>query len=566
MQSNIFDKEKYPNVFDAYQYALDVIEGVLPNCIYIYGACKRFLEDFKESQNPDSKYFFDIDYVERYLRLVQKLEHVIGNWDTKEIIYQPWQKWVWANALGFKHREDVKRPKYRTIHLEVPRGSAKSTQASQCALYFLGLEPGRVGEKLAVFATKSDQSRIILDASRAMASKSENYRKATGVEVLAHKLVHPKSFSEMVAMSSDSKSMDGLNLRIAFCDELHAMNRELFEVIVSGMKKRKDSLTICCTTAGFNTDGVGYDQSLYAKKVAKAEVKDDSFFSAVYTIDEGDDIFDENVWKKANPNYGVSVDTIAFIATAEKAKVTPSDIANFKVKHLNCWISEANAYYDLSAWDKCKDISLKFEDFYGEKAYVGIDLASKIDLTSFAILFRKEGIYYFFDRTYIPEETVKTTRSVVYDNAIAKGELIATQGEAIHYPKLEQDFLALSKEINIISGLFDPWNAISFGQNMVKERIDMKEFRMTTANLSEATKTLDALIRQGRIKHNGSELIRWCLSNVVAKEDAAGNVFPKKSSDKLKIDPIVALIMALAAWMQEDQEDSVYETRGPIFL
>jgi phage terminase large subunit-like protein len=68
--------------------------------------------------------------------------------------------------------------------------------------------------------------------------------------------------------------------------------------------------------------------------------------------------------------------------------------------------------------DKLDSIfSLKFEDFYGEKAYVGIDLASKIDLTSFAILFRRNGIYYFFDRTYIPEETVKTTRSVVYDNA-----------------------------------------------------------------------------------------------------------------------------------------------------
>jgi phage terminase large subunit-like protein len=494
------------------------------------------------------------------------LEHVIGSWPTKEIIYQPWQKWVWANALGFKHRDDIKRPKYRTIHLEVPRGCAKSTQASQCALYFLGLEPDRVGEKLAVFATKSDQSRIILDGSRAMASKSSNYRKATGVEVLAHKLVHPKSFSEMVAMSSDSKSMDGLNLRVAFCDELHAMSRDLYEVIISGMKKRKDSLVICCTTAGFNTDGVGYEQSIYAKRVSTGEVKDDTFFAAVYTIDEGDDIFSEDTWRKANPNYGVSVDPIAFEATAEKAKVTPSDFPNFKVKSLNIWISESNAFYDLNAWDKCADLSLNFQDFYGEKAYVGIDLASKIDLTSFAVLFRKDGIYYFFDRTYIPEDTVKTTRSVVYDNAIGNGELIVTPGEAIHYPKLEEEFIQLSKNINVISGLFDPWNAIQFAQGVARERIDMKEFRMTVANLSEATKTLDAVIRQGKIRHNGSNLIRWCLSNVVAKEDAAGNVFPKKSNDKLKIDPIVALIMALAAWMQEDEEDSVYETRGPLFL
>jgi phage terminase large subunit-like protein len=53
---------------------------------------------------------------------------------------------------------------------------------------------------------------------------------------------------------------------------------------------------------------------------------------------------------------------------------------------------------------------------------------------------------------------------------------------------------------------------------------------------------------------------------VVCKEDAAGNVYPRKSHEKLKIDPIVALIMAIAAWMQENDEQSVYEIRGVRFL
>jgi phage terminase large subunit-like protein len=399
-----------------------------------------------------------------------------------------------------------------------------------------------------------------------MAKSNPQYLKATGAEVLAHKVVHESSNSFIRALSSDDKSLDGLNDILAICDELHAMTRELFEVISSGMSKRNDSLLLCITTAGFSTEGVGYEQSLYAKKVAKGEVKDDSFFSIVYTIDEGDDIFDEVTWKKANPNYGVSVDPITFKAKADKAKVTPSDIANFKVKHLDCWVSESKAYYDVSAWNKCSDPSLTLEQFYGEKCYIGIDLASKIDLTSFALLFRKEGIYYYFDQTYIPEETVKQVRSTVYENAIASNNLIVTPGEAIHYPRLEEDFLKLSKQVNIISGLFDPWNAVSFSQNMIKERIDMKEFRMTTGNLSEATKTLDAIIRQGKIRHNGSPLTCWCLSNVVAKEDPAGNVFPKKSNDKLKIDPIIALIMALAAWMQEDETESIYDSRGIIVL
>lgn len=556
---NPFNQETHPNVYEAWEYAKAVMDGTIPNCIYVVGTCKRFLDDLEKNEYP-----FDADKAERYLKLVQKFSHVKGNWDSDLIIYQPWQKFVFANIMGFINPR-TKNRRFRTAHIEIPRGSGKSAMASQMALYFLALDNPK-GNEISCIATKTDQARIVLDSARAMAKANPQFLKATGTEVLAHRIVHDKSNSMVRALSSDDKSLDGLQDILAICDELHAMSRELFEVISSGMSKRNDSLLLCITTAGFSTEGVGYEQSIYARKVSKGEVKDDSFFSIVYTIDEGDNIFDSLTWMKANPNYGVSVDPVTFSAKAEKAKVTPSDIANFKVKHLNCWISESKAFYDVAAWDKGFREDLKLEDFYGKKCYVGIDLASKIDLASFGLLFREEGLYYYFDKTYVPEATFNQVRSTVYENAKATNNLIVTPGEAIHYPQLEEDFIKLSKDFQILSGLFDPWNAVSFSQRMIQERIDMKEFRMNVANLSEATKMLDAIIRQGKIFHNGSPLTRWCLGNVVAKEDPAGNVFPKKSSEKLKIDPIVALIMALAAWMNEDDAGSVYDNRGIIFL
>jgi phage terminase large subunit-like protein len=75
-------------------------------------------------------------------------------------------------------------------------------------------------------------------------------------------------------------------------------------------------------------------------------------------------------------------------------------------------------------------------------------------------------------------------------------------------------------------------------------------------------KKFDALMRAGKIRHNGSPLFRWCLGNVVAKEDHNGNVFPRKSHSKLKIDPVVAALMSLAGWLQTEEVESVYETRG----
>jgi phage terminase large subunit-like protein len=555
------DKIKYPNVAEGFEYAQQVVAGEIPNSKYVVGACKRFLDEYNQTFLKDSTYIFDTDYVERYLRLVQNFSHVIGTWDTVNIIYNPWQKWLWSASLGFKFSHNKAQPKYRTLHIEVPRGCAKSTMASQCALYFIGLDPSRVGEKIACFATKSEQSRIILDAARAMAMKAPKYLKATGIDVQMHKILDPNTFSEMVAMSSDSKSMDGLNLRIAFCDELHAMTRELFEVIVSGQKKRRDSLTICLTTAGFNTDGIGYSQSQYAKKVCLGEIKDEAFFAVVYTIDDGDDIFDEVSWRKANPNYGHSVDPIAFTSTAEKVKFSPSDKPNFLVKSLNVWLSEANAYFDMEKWDACADPTLKIEDFYNKACYTGLDLASKVDLTAKVKVFREKGIYYIFQEAYLPEETVNKEHSALYDNTRGT-ELTVTPGEAINYEFIEKEVLADQKKFKVEAVHYDPWNSVELSQKLSKERVNMVEFRMNVANLSEPMKNLDALIRQGKVRHNGGELLRFCMSNVVAKEDHNQNVYPRKSSSKLKIDLAIALLMAYAGWMVQKETTSIYETRG----
>ncbi len=561
-QINPFCPLDSPNCFEAFNYALDVVAEKIIACKYIKGSCSKFILEIEKSQDEKSKYIFDTEYAERYLRLVQRFEHYIGNWSTPQIIYQPWQKWVWAYALGFKHRWNPNVPKHRTIHIEIPRGCAKSTMASQCALYFLGLEKNRSGEKIACFSTKSEQSRIILDGSRSMARKSAQYLKASNVQVLAHKLVDPSTDSEMVAMSADSKSMDGLNLRVAFCDELHQMTRELFEVIVSGQKKRNDSLTICCTTAGFSIEGVGYSQSQYAKKIALGELEEETFCAIVYTVDEGDDIFIEETWKKANPNYGISVDPIAFEATAKKAKEVPSDLANFKVKSLNFWVQESASYFDVAKWDECADPTLKLEDFKGQYCYSAVDLASKIDLTCFGFLFRKDGHYYFFDKSFIPQQRVDEIRNTLYDNCIGEGHLFTTEGEAINYPKLEEEFIKHVKPLRNHATHYDNWNATQFAQNLVKKHINMVEFRQNVANYSEAMKTLDALIREKKIHHNGSPLLHFCIGNVISKKDSNSNDYPRKSHDNLKIDAAVCLLMCLAGWIQEKEEEKAYASHG----
>ena len=51
--------------------------------------------------------------------------------------------------------------------------------------------------------------------------------------------------------------------------------------------------------------------------------------------------------------------------------------------------------------------------------------------------------------------------------------------------------------------------------------------------------------------------------NTELKRDPAGNIKPDKSETRKKIDGVVATIMALAGWLNQDEDDeSVYSNRG----
>jgi phage terminase large subunit-like protein len=552
---------KHPNCYAGHKYAEEVIAGKVVACKYIRGACERYLADL---DNTAAAFYFDAEAAERYLRLVQKFEHVEGHWPTKEIIYEPWQCWVWMNIVGFKMKDtDFRR--FRVAHLEVARGSAKSTMASQLCLYFLALDNPN-GNHVSTVATKRDQARIVLDSARAMAKKNKSFLRSTGVEVLAHTIVHEASNSVVRAQSADKDSLDGLKDVLAVCDELHVMNRAVFEVIYSGMSKRKDSLLMCITTAGHDTNSVGYFQTQFAKKVSTGEVQDDSFFAAVYTIDEEDDWDDEKCWIKANPNLGVSVDLDSLRAKVQKALVTPSDIANIRIKHMNQWISEANAFFDLRSWDACEDRSLRLEDFKGKAVRLGLDLASHIDLASIGYVFKEkdasgEWIYYIFERSFLPEATIAQKKNPFYDTCLVAGELIATRGEALDHETIKENIKQAGKDFAVQECMFDPWNNIQLAQQLSDE-MEMVKFAQNVGNFSEPMKKLDSFIRSKKVRHNGSSLLRWCIGNVVSVEDRNGNHFPRKSHEKLKIDPVVAILMGLAGWLAAPEVNSVYELRG----
>ena len=66
---------------------------------------------------------------------------------------------------------------------------------------------------------------------------------------------------------------------------------------------------------------------------------DDSQFSAIYSIDEGDDWTDPSVWKKSNPNLDITVTSEYLQEQVIQAKNNPSLEIGVRTKNFGEWCS-----------------------------------------------------------------------------------------------------------------------------------------------------------------------------------------------------------------------------------
>ncbi|WP_210387219.1 terminase large subunit [Brucella intermedia] len=475
------------------------------------------------------------------------------------MILEPWQVFVLSTAFGWVDAEGNRR--FRRVYVEVPRGNGKSSFSSPVGLYMLALD-GEAGAEVYSAATTRDQARIVFRDAQAMARKMPGYPNRFGVDVTAQAIVQLKSSSAFKALSAEGHTLDGLNIHLAIVDELHAhKNRDVYDVLETGLGKRPQSMLWMITTAGSNKHGICYEVRKFVLDVLAGHVSGEAaeaVFGIIYTIDEGDDPFSEETLRKANPNWGVSVDPKIVMQTAGKARQVATARANYLTKHLNVWVDANSALFDTEWWRKCEDRTLDEADFAEDECVIGLDLASKIDIAARVNTYRRlidgKAHYYVFPRFYLPRVAIDEDRHPMYRGWEMQGDIVATAGETIDFSIIEDDIRAEAPSLNLQAVATDPWQAQQMIQNLKRDGMPAEEYRQTVATMSEATKTLDALMREGRIHHTGNAVMNWMIGNVVGHYDAKENVYPRKEMPQNKIDGAVALIMSLGWFIQQEAE------------
>lgn len=545
------------HVAAALEYARAVVEGEIPACKWTRLACERQLDDLEREGFP---YRFDVQRADRICRFIEKLPHIKGKWAGTPIQLEPWQQFILTTVFGWVDADGNRR--FRTAYTEVPRKNAKSTITSGVGLYMTAAD-GEGGAEVYSAATTRDQARIVFRDAQQMARRCPAFRNRFGVEVNAHNINVLETASKFEALSAEGNSLDGLNIHFAAVDEVHAhKTRAVWDVLETATGARTQSLLWGITTAGSNRAGICYELRTYLTKILDGVAEDETFFGVIYTIDDGDDWTDPEVWAKANPNYGVSVLPDDIARLCKKAQEMPSAQNNFLTKRLNVWVNADTAWMDMRAWDRGGDPVLTLDDFEGERCWVGLDLASKTDIAAMNVVFERDGEYYLFGKYYLPEQAAEDGRNSQYGGWAIEGRLITTPGNVTDYAYIENDLRDLMARFDVQEVPHDPWNATQFATRMQEEGAPMVEFRQSTRNLSEPMKQLEALVLQGKLHHDACPVLAWMVSNVVCHRDANDNIFPRKERDENKIDGVVASLMALGRAMVSTDTTSVYESRG----
>jgi phage terminase large subunit-like protein len=511
---------------------------------------------------PENGWYFDKKSVARVFDFCTLLKHSPDKRSWVRFDPEPWQAAIIYIIFGWKKKDGTRRFNY--AYIEIPKKNGKTTFAAVFANYMLFFD-GEEEAEVYHAATVEKQAHICFDKAKRMIEKSPALAKRA--RALTNNVSIQSTGSKMEPLGRDSESMEGINPSGAIIDEYHVFtwkNNFVFENIQSATVNRKQPLVIIITTSGRDKDLPCFEYRNLCIDILKGIKKQDDTFAIIYTIDDGDDWKDPAVWQKANPNWAISVLPDRFEDEFKGALNSKTKEVSFKTKQLNLWVDAPTVWIPDEKWLTCCH-GLTVDDLKGQSCYVGIDLASHIDINALALFFPDiKGFPALRLFCWIPEEKVKEKEDRVdYALWAKEGYISITPGSIIDVDQQSDDIQQILKAYKVLGLAYDPYMAHhGIIQNIQKggfpiDRLD--PYIQNIKNMSAPSKEFERLVTSGQLEHFNNPVLRWMLRNVMIITDTNENLKPDKKRSREKIDGIIASITAIGEYLtltrgQEDKE------------
>jgi phage terminase large subunit-like protein len=269
------------------------------------------------------------------------------------------------------------------------------------------------------------------------------------------------------------------------------------------------------------------------------------------------------VWKKANPNLGVSVSLDYIASECKRAIEIPRMENTFKRLHLNMLTETADRWLSVESWD-ASDGEIYEPELAGQACWCGLDLSTTTDLSALAMVFLDgDRRYKVLCRFWVPAENVlaRSRRdNVPYDTWISQGWITATPGNCVDYTRIRADINALGRQYEIREIATDRWNATQLITELAGDGFTIFAFGQGYKDMSSPSKELERAVIAGDVRAGRNPVLRWMIGNAASDTDAAGNVKPTKAKSTGRIDGVVAMVMGIArASLNGSGYNSCYE-------
>jgi len=587
----------------ATKYAEDVISGKILACRWVKLACQRHLDDLEHGH--ERGLYFDEDAADHALEFFSHLKLWKGReYKGKEFTLAPHFQFITASLMGWMREDGTRR--FRTAYLEMARKGAKSTYAGGLGAYMF-IADGESGAEVYTAAVKKDQARIVWTniqnlTKKSIFSKLINYHKSN--------MAIESAWSKCEPLSSDTKSLDGLDTHFGSLDELHAHpTPEVHDLIDDSVGARSQPLILIITTAGFDQEGVCYQRREYLTRILKGLIEDDTFFGMIFTLDrkqdwpdlkvrtekcpeeeKEDDWQDEDNWVKAMPGlcgitksgkrHGIDKngDPVPGYMTkiedvrkkAQYAAEVPAAQNNFLTKRMNIWTQQATRWISLGMWDANNTKPVIESEQAGRWCVAGIDLSAYEDLTCCVYLFPRDNDREWVDllmRCWCPEAKLYDSKNKYRDQYQAwhqNGYLYITEGNVIDYDFILEQVSADYKTFEMgLIGVDYAFQGIQFVQQLEKKVGHTEKNPKVIGTNNTATKLgpvcneFERRLIAHKINHGGNPILRFMADSVCVRENVDGYKKPDKDKSQGKIDGIVATLYGLDRLMRSKPKSKI---------
>lgn len=542
-------------------YAREVVEGRVVCGDLHRQACKRHLRDLAKQRTAAFPYYWDAEAAERVLAYAEMLTIAEGA-TPKPVRLIPSQVFDIGATFGWKKTANGCR-RFRRRYKSMARQNGKTFENGIMGTYVAGFSGYNHG-KLFTVATKKRQARLAWEEMAKFVKVDPDLGELFAVKDYKSVIEVPGTGCTIEALSREAGLDDGFRSIFCSVDEIHQhKDNKVYKALYNGTRSLPETLVSMITTRGDQLNSFCKEMDDYAINVLRGSTSAEDFFVDIYCLNDGDDIWDERNWIKANPFLCLDEERMETLRQDAKTArdMGGMELRDFLCKSLNMWVKNTDLQaFDPEAWAECgSDRSLA--DIVGagnRECWIGLDMSSGGDLTTLVLDFQlPDGRYYIHSHSFMPrgriEEHVETDIAP-YDLWEQQG-LITVTGGSTDYMNDYKFIVAQLAELRERFGLtylgigIDPHNAAGVMQDLEAFGCPVVTITQSARSLNDATVALQLLVKGGRIEYDRrNELLTWSVINAAIVRNSFEEIkIDKKPGARFKrIDPVDAMVDAHA--------------------